>query len=114
MRDQPTTTVPRVLPVAPQPIARDPRGLLDALAVIDGEGWDGEAATALLTYIRCELIRPLTIDVGLRGGAASEAEATAWEAVWLKLCDPDLRSSKSPWGVIWQTCLLYTSPSPRD
>jgi len=103
MRDQPTTTRTGVPPVERQPITRDPRGLLDALAVIDGEGWDSEAATALLTYIRHELVRPLTIDVGLRGGAASEAEATAWEAVWLKLCDPLLRSVKSPWGVIWQT-----------
>src|SRR5665647_356789 len=75
MRDQPTTTRTGVPPVERQPITRDPRGLLDALAVIDGEGWDGETATSLLTYIRCELIRPLTIDIGLRGGAASEAEA---------------------------------------
>src|SRR5665647_3076922 len=103
MRDQPTTTRTGVPPVERQPITRDPRGLLDALAVIDGEGWDSEAATALLTYIRDDLVRPLTIGVGLRGAAASQAEATAWEAVWLKLCDPHLRSSKSPWGVIWQT-----------
>jgi len=58
MRSQPITTVPRVLPVAPQPTTRDQRGLLDALAVIDHEGWDSEAATALLTYIRHELVRP--------------------------------------------------------
>src|SRR5665647_1452346 len=103
MRNQPTTTRTGVPPVERQPITRDQRGLLHALAVIDHEGWDSETATSLLTYIRCELIRPLTIDIGLRGGAASQAEATAWEAVWLKLCDPHLRSSKSPWGVIWQT-----------
>src|SRR5665648_32806 len=103
MRNQPTTTRTGVVLVARQPIARDQRGLLHALAVIDVEGWDGETATSLLTYIRHELVRPLTIDVGLRGGAASQAEATAWEAVWLKLCDPDLRPVKSPWGVIWQT-----------
>jgi len=38
MRDQPTTTRTGVPPVERQPITRDPRGLLDALAVIDGEG----------------------------------------------------------------------------
>src|SRR5665648_602726 len=103
MRNQPTTTRTGVVLVARQPIARDQRGLLHARAVIDVEGWDGETATSLLTYIRHERVRPLTIDIGLRGGAASEAEATAWEAVWLKLGDPHLRSSKSPWGVIWQT-----------
>ncbi|MCB2175760.1 MAG: hypothetical protein KQH57_08125 [Actinomycetales bacterium] len=86
-----------------QAITRDSRGLRDALAVIDGEGWDGETATNLLTYIRCELIRPLTIDTGLRGGDAWEGEMAAWEAVWLKLRDPHLRAMKSPWGVIWQT-----------
>ena len=103
MRNQPTTTRTGAPPVERQPITRDPRGLLDALAVIDGEGWEGETATALLSYVRQELVRPLTIDIGLRGAAASQAEATAWEAVWLKLCDPHLRSSRSPWGVIWQT-----------
>src|SRR5665647_144698 len=75
MRNQPTTTRTGVVLVARQPIARDQRGLLHALAVIDVEGWDGETATSLLTYIRCELIRPLTIDIGLRGGAASASEA---------------------------------------
>ena len=104
MRNQPTTTTRTgVLPVAPEATTRDQRGLLDALAVIDVEGWDCPTATALLTYTRHELIRPLTIAIGLRGAAASEAEATAWEAVWLKLGDPHLRSAKSPWGVIWQT-----------
>jgi hypothetical protein len=86
-----------------QAITRDSRGLRDALAVIDAEGWDSPTAATLLTYIRCELIRPLTIDTGLRGGDAWEGEMAAWEAVWLKLCDPNLRSVKSPWGVIWQT-----------
>lgn len=86
-----------------QAITRDARGLRDALAVIDDEGWEGSTAVNLLTFIRCELIRPLTIDTGLRGGDAWEGEMAAWEAVWLKLCDPTLRSMKSPWGVIWQT-----------
>ena len=93
MQSTHTTTRTGALPVGPQAISRDRQSLLDALAVIDGEGWDCPTATALLTYIRSELIRPLTIDTGLRGGAASEGEATAWEAVWLKLCDPHLRSA---------------------
>src|SRR5665648_213184 len=96
-------TVRRELSADPPQIDRTRAGLLAALGVVDVEGWDGPTATALLTYIRDDLVRPLTIDVGLRGAAASQAEATAWEAVWLQLCDPHLRSSKSPWGVIWQT-----------
>ena len=91
------------LPVTCARMTRDRRGLLDALAVIDTDGWDCATATCLLTYIRDELIRPLTIDVGLRGAAASQAEATAWEAVWLLLRDHQVRSARSPWGVVWQT-----------
>ncbi len=87
----------------PPPVLRTTAGLLTLLDAVDGEGWNGPAATALLTYLRTDLIRPLVIDVGLRGAAASQAEATAWEAVWLQLCAPSLRSAKSPWGVIWRT-----------
>ena len=103
MPAQHSTTTPDIRTSYLQAITRDSRGLRDALAVIDGEGWDGATATNLLMYIRCELIRPLTIDTGLRGGDAWEGEMAAWEAVWLKLCDPNLRSMTSPWGVIWQT-----------
>ncbi|GEN78976.1 hypothetical protein [Actinotalea fermentans] len=73
---------------------------LDAIAV---EGWDGPAATDLLRFVRSHIVRPLVVDVGLRGGAASEAEATAWEVLWLKLQEPSLRAARSPWGVLWQT-----------
>lgn len=98
------TTLAGVLPACEQRgVNRDRHGLLDALALVDAQGWDSEPATALLTQIRYELIRPLTIDIGLRGTAAAQAEASAWETVWLKLCDPHLRSAASPWGVIWQT-----------
>lgn len=103
MPTQQSTTTLDVRPSYLPAITRDSRGLRDALAVIDSEGWDSPTATSLLTYIRCELIRPLTIDTGLRGGDAWEGEMAAWEAVWLKLCDPHLLSVKSPWGVIWQT-----------
>ena len=73
---------------------------LDAIAV---EGWDGPTATDLLRFVRSHIVRPLVVDVGLRGGAASEAEATAWEVLWLKLQEPSLRTARSPWGVLWQT-----------
>lgn len=73
---------------------------LDAIAV---EGWDGPTATDLLRLVRSHIVRPLVVDVGLRGGAASEAEATAWEVLWLKLQEPSLRTARSPWGVLWQT-----------
>src|SRR5665647_2537238 len=95
MRNQPTTTRTGVVLVARQPIARDQRGLLHALAVIDVEGWDGETATSLLTYIRHELVRPLTIDIGLRGGAASEAEQTARRAVLGEIL-------AARWGTDWR------------
>lgn len=103
MATQHSTATVDIRSAARSAIKRDSQGLLEALAAIDDDGWDGERATALLTYIRSEMVRPLTIDSGLRGRASFEAEATAWEAVWLKLRDPSLRAAKSPWGVIWQT-----------
>lgn len=85
------------------PLRRDNDRLLEQLAVIDDEGWDGPTATALLTYVRSHLVRPLAVRVGLRGTAAAQAEATAWEAVWLQLLEASLRRARSPWGVLWQT-----------
>ena len=102
MRNDLETITVGTSPAGRRPTSRDQQSLLDALATIDDEGWDGETATALLTHIRCRLIRQLTIDLGLRGGAASDAEAQAWGAVWIQLRDPHLRSAKSPWGVVWQ------------
>ena len=84
-------------------IRRDRPSLLDQLSIIDTEGWDGPAGTRLLQYLRAELVRPLTIHLGLRGAAASQAEATAWEAVWLEATNPSLRAAQSPWGVLWRT-----------
>lgn len=80
-----------------------PGKLFDDLDTIAVEGWDGPTATELLRFVRSHLVRPLVVDVGLRGGAASEAEATAWEVLWLKLREPSLRTARSPWGVLWQT-----------
>ena len=87
----------------PTTIRRDRPSLLDQLRIIDTEGWDGPAGTRLLQYLRTELVRPLTIHLGLRGAAASQAEATAWEAVWLEATNPSLRTAQSPWGVLWRT-----------
>src|SRR5450830_270456 len=84
-------------------IRRDRPSLLHQLRIIDAEGWDGPAGTRLLQYLRAELVRPLTIHLGLRGAAASQAEATAWEAVWLEATNPSLRTAQSPWGVLWRT-----------
>lgn len=80
-----------------------PGDLFDHLDAIAVEGWDGPTATDLLRLVRSRIVRPLVVDVGLRGGAASEAEATAWEVLWLKLQEPSLRTARSPWGVLWQT-----------
>jgi hypothetical protein len=102
MNNHTTTTRASALPTAPPRITRDQPGLLDALAAIDIEGWEGHTATALLHYVRTEIVRPLTIDVGLRGAAASQAEATGWETVWVTLTKPSLRTAASPWGVLWQ------------
>lgn len=74
--------------------------MLDALTVLDSEGWEGSTATALLEYVRTEIVRPLTIDAGLRGAAASQAEPTGWETVWVSLTKPSLRTAASPWGVL--------------
>lgn len=87
---------------APLTITRDRDGLLAALGAIDDEGWDGPTATRLLTFVRQEIARPLAIDVGLRGLAASQAESSAWQAAWIAMCKPELRRAGSPWGVLWR------------
>lgn len=89
-------------PGATTTITRDRDGLLNALATIDAEGWEGPTATALLRFVRDQIARPLVIDVGLRGLAASQAEASAWQAAWLVMTKPALRRAESPWGVVWQ------------
>ncbi|MBX9243814.1 hypothetical protein ICW40_03210 [Actinotalea ferrariae] len=74
------------------------RTLLDQ---IDVDGWQSPAGTALLTYIRETLVRPLTVDLGMRGAASGQAETSAWEDVWEVLNSPALRTADSPWGLIW-------------
>jgi hypothetical protein len=82
-------------------IRRTQASLLAALAVIDGEGWDGAVATALLCFVRDDLVRPMVLDIGLRGAAATQAEATGWATAWEVLTDPTLRAARSPWGIVW-------------
>lgn len=102
MNQHTTTTGSGTLPATASRITRDREGLLDVLTVIDSEGWEGPTATALLRYLRIELVRPLAVGAGLRGLAASQAEATGWETVWMALTKPSLRTAASPWGVLWQ------------
>jgi len=89
--------LPPTTPGAP----RDPDALRSLLTRIDVEGWEGPSATALLGYIRETIVRPLTIDLGMRGRASGEAEASAWEDVWELLREPAIRTAVSPWGLIW-------------
>jgi hypothetical protein len=96
-----TCTTTRTSTTAP-PVTRDRDTLLQLLDVIDTEGWDGPTGTRLLDYVRHTVVRPLVVDVGLRGAAASQAEASGWQEVWVTLTSPTLRSAASPWGVIWK------------
>ena len=83
-------------------IVRTSECLLQALDVIDEEGWDGPTGTALLSFIRSDLARPLAIECDLRGFVAAQAEASAWQAAWRVLTMPQLRVTDSPWGVVWR------------
>ncbi|WP_149203875.1 hypothetical protein [Actinotalea subterranea] len=112
-------------PAIPPPTLTQPREnstLLAWLAQIDLDGWHSEAGRVLMTYIRESLVRPLAVDLGMRGAASGQAEASAWEDVWEVLTSPSLRSAASPWGVVWSaarhailteaTCARYPT-SPR-
>jgi hypothetical protein len=86
--DAPPTATQRV----DRPISSDRSSLLQLLADIDGEGWNGATGTALLAHVRAAVVRPLVVRLGLRGAAAAQGEATAWEEVWLVLRQPSLRT----------------------
>ncbi len=81
--------------------ARDNERLLATLDVIDVEGWDGPAATALLRYVREHLVCPVIQGLGMKGVGAWQAEATAWAAAWQALSASHLRTADCPWGVVW-------------
>lgn len=74
--------------------------LLDALARIEVEGWDGGTGRAVLEYAREKVVRPAVHSVGFSGANAEFAEATGWGAAWEALRAPALRGASSPWGVV--------------
>lgn len=96
------TTTPHTAPEHDGAVVRDRATLLQMLDAIDDEGWDGPTGTTLLNYLRERVVRPLAISVGLRGAAASQAESTAWQALWVELTKPALRRATSPWGILGQ------------
>lgn len=75
--------------------------LLKALAKIDGEGWEGPTATALLQTVRADVVKSLVRIAGLSGPVAGQAEASGWAMAWETLRRPSLREAESPWGVLW-------------
>jgi hypothetical protein len=81
---------------------RDNAGLLMMLEQIADEGWDGPTGRRLLTFVRERLARPLAVGAGLRGLAASQAEASAWQAAWEVLAFQNLHEAEKPWGVVWR------------
>jgi hypothetical protein len=95
-----TTTDPggALAPAAP----RDNGRLLTMLEQVADEGWDGPTGRRLLVYVREHLARPLAFGAGLRGLAAGQAEASAWQAAWEVLALQDLRAADQPWGVVWR------------
>ena len=81
---------------------RDNAELLTMLEHVSQEGWDGPTGRRLLSFVRERLARPLAVGAGLRGLAASQAEASAWQAAWEVLAFQDLRRTDKPWGVVWR------------
>lgn len=71
------------------------------LDVIDVEGWDSRAATALLSLVRDAIVLPLVRRSGLRGAAAAQAEASGWEAAWESLRQPSARGAENAPGMVW-------------
>jgi hypothetical protein len=80
---------------------RDNDRLREDLKLIGEVGWEHPSATALLQFVREDLVRPLVIGEGLRGLAAWQAEASGWAVAWEMLRDPALRHARSPWGIVW-------------
>lgn len=80
---------------------RDHDRLRSTLAIISRDGWESEAATGLLCFVREDLVRPLVVGLGLRGAVASQAEATGWAVAWETLRRPGLVACDGPWGVVW-------------
>jgi len=84
---------------------RDNDRLRADLALVREVGWEHPAATALLRFVREDLVRPLVIREGLRGLAAGQAEASGWAVAWETLRSPALGNASSPWGIVWTEVL---------
>ncbi|MBI1376788.1 MAG: hypothetical protein GC157_04795 [Frankiales bacterium] len=86
-----------------RPATRDRASLLAQLDTIDAAGWDSSPGETLLRHVRATIVLPHIEAQGLRGPTASQAEATAWQAVWEVLNSQLIRTVPSPWGVLWVT-----------
>lgn len=75
--------------------------LITQLEAIDVAGWDSRQGGDLLAHVRSHLVKPQVFAAGLKGPAAEQAEATAWELAWEVLNKSRLREAESPWGVLW-------------
>lgn len=76
------------------------QGLVEAMARIEVEGWEGYTGHAVLEYAKEKVVRPAVHAVGFSGANADFAEATGWEAAWEALRVPSLRGASAPWGVV--------------
>lgn len=73
-------------------------GFVEALDVVDQQGWDCAAASALLRYARISVVEPLVNQRRLFGEARERAIAAGWLAAWEALRSPAIRTATSPWG----------------
>lgn len=73
----------------------------DALHIVDVDGWDSAAGQQLLDHVRRAVVVPVVRRSGLRGPAASQAEASGWEAAWDALRRPTARTAQNPGGMVW-------------
>lgn len=79
---------------------RDHDQLRDALEAIADSGWNSPPATALMAFVRHDVVRPMVIAMGIRGAAAGDAEAAAWAAAWEVLRGPQVARVDEPWGLV--------------
>lgn len=73
----------------------------EVLGSIADEGWNSARGRKLLECIRQEVVRPVVRGSGLRGPAADQAEASAWEAAWDALRRPSALTADNPRGMAW-------------
>ena len=74
--------------------------LLDALGVIQAEGWEGPTGRAVLDYARTVVVGRAVRSAGFTGPEAEYAEATGWAAAWEAMTSRRIRSADSPWGFV--------------